>query len=181
MLRLAKRIISIAAILLLPFLTVLGVDRMTNPIIVETSSGHPDRLMHHYDVMTNIFAYECSGQPLRNVQLFDQDGRPLDIFGSHEKYALVLNGPGALIPHPFTTSGSGWNVYPLDAADLQSDPQVMQPDLETIWTLELPYQSVQPLVNADELCGNQGATGGENGTEDMLEESSADVALPEDR
>lgn len=39
----------------------------------------PDVLRHGREVVRNIYAYDAQGQPLQGVQLFDQEGRPVEV------------------------------------------------------------------------------------------------------
>ncbi|MBC7597195.1 MAG: hypothetical protein H7288_25300 [Kineosporiaceae bacterium] len=72
--------------------------------------------------VTNIFAYGADGKPVKNVQLFDQDGRPLATSvpggnGCLEDTPCVDGngqaGQGVWIPSILETGAKVWNVYPI--------------------------------------------------------------------
>lgn len=67
----------------------------------------------------NIFAYDTEGNPIEGVQLFDQDGRPLNTVGRAADERLQWDeyffGGGGPAPVPVVVPGRPpvWNVYPL--------------------------------------------------------------------
>ena len=67
----------------------------------------------------NIYAYDASGKPIEVVQLFDQDGRPLNTVGRNSPPGVYVDDffVGSEVPLPLAHQGTGllpiWNVYPL--------------------------------------------------------------------
>ncbi len=92
----------------------------------------------------NIFAYDAEGNPIERVQLFDQNGDPLNLTGTvtDADFWGVVDG-SYVLPSEDVPGGQGWNVYPLD--------RVEQPDTDrppTEWESErawFPFDSVRPL------------------------------------
>jgi len=113
----------------------------------------PTGLQLEGQTVDNIFAYGPDGELLTDVQLFDQNGQPLNIENPshgetfHEGYTdddYVL-----LTPRDSAPGAAGWNVYPLK----KFDPSFFTPDgLPTINnpTVEAtpPFARVQPLIGA---------------------------------
>ena len=69
--------------------------------------------------VSNIFAYDAAGDPIRDVQLFDDRGRPVRTIddGATWNTWSVPDVPGSWNFQP-TTSSDGrtrWNVFPLSA------------------------------------------------------------------
>jgi hypothetical protein len=62
----------------------------------------------------NLFPYDAEGRPLRDVQLFDQDGNPVDIGQPERAYTVTpdgtLRGP---VPATDVYGQQRWNSYPL--------------------------------------------------------------------
>ena len=52
----------------------------------------PDPGLQHSDgsSISNIYAYDASGQPLDRVRLYDQDGRPIEVFPGYDANGLPL-------------------------------------------------------------------------------------------
>lgn len=71
--------------------------------------------------VTNIFAYGADGKVLKNVQLFDQDGRPLATSVPGGNGCLQgsdcedggEDGAGVWLPSVLETGAKSWNVFPM--------------------------------------------------------------------
>jgi hypothetical protein len=77
-----RRLVVIANVAVLVGATVLAADLRgavlgTTSYYVETSSPYADVLSGPNGPISNIYPYDSQGRPLRDVQLFDQDGNPL--------------------------------------------------------------------------------------------------------
>ena len=109
---------NIVAAILLPFLVgdVLsdsGYDPYAEEYYDDVPSGYGD-IGHALEEagVSNIYAYDAQGQPLVDVQLFDQDGRPLNPNEVGERLC-VDDGPCAEAqPARLVTGASAWNVFP---------------------------------------------------------------------
>lgn len=103
------------ALLALPVLVSMGTgstyayssDYSSDPYFSAASAGY-------YPGFTNIYPYSKDGQPLKDVLLYDQDGRPL-VLGKTDIVTDVPNGADGL-PIP--------NAYPLNERDPNGDPVV---------------------------------------------------------
>ncbi len=101
----------------------------------------------------NIFAYDAQGNPLDGVQLFDQNGSPLNTVGQEDSVAAsdsYFNCGGGPVTVPLTVAGRGglWNVYPLNevpAEDACVDPANAQ---GLAAPAPRPYDSVAPIGQA---------------------------------
>jgi hypothetical protein len=80
--------------------------------------------------LTNIFAYDAAGNPLADVQLFDQDGHPLEPFGTEAGDVPCGDGDCStvFVPSLLATGRSVYNVFPLKAAASTWD-EVQQRDV----------------------------------------------------
>jgi hypothetical protein len=77
---------------------------------VRIHSDQPSRLQSGRDVVRNIYAYDMSGQPLRGVQLFDQEGRPVAV----APQSSMGRGKQREVTCPwFNGTTPLFNVYPL--------------------------------------------------------------------
>lgn len=93
----------------------------------------------------NIYAYDAQGEPLEDVQLFDQSGRPINTINTInsddaevcDDYACVQAQPARLV-----TGSSVFNVFPLT---------MVAPPEESDFGDEVDWQDIQkesPLLNA---------------------------------
>ena len=100
--------------------------------------------------VTNIFAYGPDGKPLRDVQLFDQNGHPLAVvsWGSTSQWDETLGNDVLLVPSTAVAGREGWNVYPLQS--VPSDSIDDNTGEVGSWAKRSdvvpPLASVQPLV-----------------------------------
>ena len=88
--------------------------------VVEFSFPGDGAEVRHPDgsPITNIYAYDTAGEPLDDVRLFDQDGRPIEVPDSDDWYA----GPQRR-DEVFGAGGLPlWNVYPIDRFAFEWDP-----------------------------------------------------------
>ena len=111
-----------------------------------SSSG----LLQNGNQVSNIFAYDAHGDPLTNVQLFDQDGKPLDVMSD----AAVSYGYGGdsayTVPSDAVTGRPGWNVFPLDHVKQNaiSRDGTVKATAHRI-PAEPPFATVKPLASSE--------------------------------
>ncbi|AWB85880.1 HAAS signaling domain-containing protein [Mycetocola zhujimingii] len=151
---LTKTIASVvAAIALLPLLTAVWTLVPTHSTTTEyVQEEIPSGLVLDGGEVTNIFAFDCAGNPLADVQLFTRDGDPLTVTAPETTWTYdYVDGdePIALVPNPKVTGGSGWNVFPLNQVD---EPTSDQPDLSTMTSVPPPFPLAQPLSDTDGTC-----------------------------
>jgi hypothetical protein len=97
--------------------------------------------------ITNIFAFDAGGNPLADVQLFDQEGNPLNIAGQDVQYVEQYLSSGEysfLMPNENVAGRKGWNVFPLQASE-----EALGWDLgdgNHASEVRPPLASVQPLL-----------------------------------
>jgi hypothetical protein len=127
------------ALLALPVLVSMGTgytyafssSYSSDPYFSAASAGY-------YPGFTNIYPYSKDGQPLRDVLLYDQDGRPL-VPGKTDIVTDVPNGADGL-PIP--------NAYPLNQRDPNGDPiappRVALPPRQTSAPAASPTASPSP-------------------------------------
>lgn len=69
--------------------------------------------------VSNIFAYDAEGDPIRDVQLFDDRGRPVRTIDDSATWDIWsvsdVNGSWSFQPATASDGRSRWNVYPLRA------------------------------------------------------------------
>ncbi len=80
------------------------------------------------------------------MQLFDQDGNPLDLVGDTSADFWGTTSGGMVVPSGDVPGRAGWNVFPLDHANSWSDYEDdgMLDDSEISHT-EFPVNQVKPL------------------------------------
>lgn len=73
--------------------------------------------------VTNIFAYGADGKPMKNVQLFDQDGHPLatSVPGGNGCLDPACNQSGVWVPSVLETGTKAWNVFPMQMSPSKFD------------------------------------------------------------
>ena len=118
---------------------------------VDDTSGFADQsgLAYNGNQVSNIFAYDAQGNPLTDVQLFDQNGKPLDVSGDPTAATFENERPGILVPNQEVPGRLGWNVYPLghvSLGDLQGDGTVKQSAIPT--APEPPFARATPLAGS---------------------------------
>jgi hypothetical protein len=96
--------------------------------------------------VSNLFAYDGNGDPLRDVQIFDDRGRPVRTVAPGEEWLLRaipdVDGTWFLRPSLATDGRSRWNVYPLTAlaeSDAKADDQGEPRPAVGARTRELPW------------------------------------------
>lgn len=163
-LRIAKTAISALIVVALPVMLWSAATPLVVGSAGSDTSGSmevaPAGLSVDGAQVTNIFPFDCAGQPLSGVQLFDQDGEPLEIGQpGGDGWQVGFDDEGAdfaIVPNPDTTAGSGWNVVPLSRADFDDD---YTPKTSTIEEAIAPFSAVQPLADADGSCEESRSAG----------------------
>jgi hypothetical protein len=78
----------------------------------------------------NLFPYDANGRPLRDVQLFDQDGNPVNLGQAERSYSVTADGAvRGPIPATDAAGRERWNIYPLRSAEIRPgfDPKTGLP------------------------------------------------------
>lgn len=123
-LRVIRTVANIAAIvLLLPFLWSNWANATTPNIDYVYEEYDTQGLVSNGEQVTNVFAYDCEGNPLAAVRLYDQRGNPLSTLGqdsseppeSWNEEGLLTERHGF---NPLAKEAEAWNVFPLSAAHL---------------------------------------------------------------
>lgn len=149
--RVALIIINTAAIVATPLAAGWIYANQANPVYYEQPSPPPQGLTSDGMEVTNIFAYGPDGKALTGVQLFDQNGDPLDLVGDPTTaYTWNYVDETLLLPSAKVPGRAGWNVVPLQ--------QVPNSALDETGQLRAtasprdvtpPFSSVQPLVGQE--------------------------------
>lgn len=166
---------ALAIVLLLP---VLSYWSHTGPVQVMEGSGYSysPGITHEGNTVTNVFAYDCSGAQVSNIQLFDQEGRPLNAAAPQDEYISDYSSTGAdhlLFPSRFVSGEGGWNVFPLPTAtDTGSNGGAEGSASPALNAAVPPFASVQPLMDE---CREK-VPGGETAVTAPPPESSAPEA-----
>jgi hypothetical protein len=71
---------------------VVYVDNSGTDVFFDDQRYPPEPGLQHSDgsSISNIYAYDASGQPLDRVRLYDQDGRPIEVFPGYDANGLPL-------------------------------------------------------------------------------------------
>lgn len=138
---------AVAVVALVPCGAVLA-NALGSPSYVEAEPYHPYGLTQNGEPIGNVFAFDCAGQPLDGVQLFDQNGHPI----------TTLAGDGASEPplgwdderqhniryerNQLAGYAGTWNVFPLQEARGMWD---RDPETFTAKAAEWPEARTLPL------------------------------------
>ena len=132
-------VVSTVTAVMLPFVIGIAAGQVqswrNNASAVYSYNQAPQGLAVDGQRVRNIFAYDAAGNPLTDVQLFDQNGSPLTTVGGQDPTSPVDEyfawGGG---PVPVGVSQPGrtpvWNVFPLaeiPAGADDGDPTLAQP------------------------------------------------------
>lgn len=131
---------NVLSVLTLPF----ALDRATD-IGYFTSlddEGAVSGLYLDGEQVRNVFPYDAEGQPLTDVQLLDDLGRPLDV-GWELQDPYAGDGTVALVPAVDASGEERWNVYPLRETR-HAEPGVRTGTGYPVVPAPLPAASVPP-------------------------------------
>jgi hypothetical protein len=96
------------------------------------------------ETVSNVFPYDAQGRPLTGVQLYNQNGHPLEIGEQDRYYSNDAAGTsGDLAPGSGQGTPPRWNVFPLQVrlTDENGNPGAVQP-------VPVPFTAVPPLIAA---------------------------------
>jgi hypothetical protein len=142
-----RLILSVIAIVTLPFFAWWALNEANEAAADDNSAYSTDPIGLWLDGqrVTNIFGYDADGNPVTDIQLFDQNGDPLVTVGDpfvDEEYDYTTDGTTATVPFEGSTSGTGWNIYPLNEAPLSdrgdADPRDAVPATP-------PFRTTNPI------------------------------------
>ncbi len=116
----------VAAIVAIPVLAYALDDREHH--FYETEPAATQDLTGVYlngSEVTNIFGYDSTGKRLENIQLFDQDGKPLatSVPGGNGCLDPDCNETGAWTPSVLESGQTAWNVFPMRMVKMVFDEQ----------------------------------------------------------
>jgi len=140
--------LSIIAVIALPFAMSSAVSRLSGNDYAEAYEYIPEGMFLNGEQVTNIFAYGADGKPLTDVQLFDQEGQPLDLYGDSSYVWDYRDGEKILVPSDDVSARSGWNVYPLESvrdSAISDDGFTLERDARRS-PVPPPFDSVQQLL-----------------------------------
>lgn len=112
-------IIAGTALLILFYVLVVGAQRVPDYYYDEQQAGLVG--------VSNIYVFDSEGRPLTGVQLFDQDGNPLQVADQ----AFDANGMPVLVRRHYDVNGREvFNVFPREAGtNVVPKPQIIAPRL----------------------------------------------------
>ncbi|MFJ4107384.1 DUF1129 domain-containing protein [Oerskovia enterophila] len=105
--------------------------------------------------VSNLFVYDASGQALQDVQIFDDQGRPVRTItgeGTTQAWTLPDFEQGWYFQPSFSTDGrERWNVYPLrglpeDAVEWDGSERPVPLEGEQPRSMPSPFLQAQPLL-----------------------------------
>ncbi|HWH98222.1 MAG TPA: hypothetical protein VNS80_07625 [Pseudolysinimonas sp.] len=146
--RIRKALVAVNVIVVVaaPFLfaSILGaVNEMYNAYNYEQPAVFPDGLSYNGTSVGNIYAYDAEGNPIDQVQLFDQFGDPLNFAGDPEMPWTVGPHDTPVVPSVDVVGRAGWNIYPL--GELIGSPYDPDVDFADVRPPSFPFESVKPL------------------------------------
>lgn len=155
--RVIRTIANIAAVLIIPFTLAAASSQLSYSVVDHTEQAYamPAGLSRDGRQISNIFVYDSDGNPVKGVQLFDQDGKALSVRTDSTSPYLYAGGDTYLVPSAKPVGGSGWNVFPLaripqSAVDSSTDRLSADviPD-----SVLFPFVKVRPLLATPVVTG----------------------------
>lgn len=141
--------LSVIAVIALPFALISANSRLAGNNYEYVEEYVPEGLFHNGEQVTNIFAYGPDGEPLTGVQLFDQNGTPLELYrDSNYVWDYYSDGERLLVPSDDVPARSGWNVFPLESvrdSAITGDGFTLDRNARRS-PVPLPFDSVQQLL-----------------------------------
>ena len=136
-------------------------------------SGRAQGVLNRGQEVCNIAAYDAQGQPLTGVQLFDQDGRPMDVRCRDRQATAVPWVLGDV---------TRWNVFPLGERDRPARTARSRADLslaafptpDRATTPPVTHPLVPPVVAEPEVEPVDGREQGTKGRRDADSERSSE-------
>lgn len=144
-LRHVRTAVSVVAVIALPFAFVW----MATPHVEYYDEGYypQDGLMLDGAEVGNIFAYDAEGNLLPEVQLFTEDGTPLDLIGANRDEEFIWSGGDdetVTVPLRDFRDQPIWNVYPLQEASM--DDWTGEVEESTLAPAEAPFERATPVA-----------------------------------
>ncbi|WP_105034408.1 hypothetical protein [Cryobacterium aureum] len=180
-----RTVVSVCAILVLPVVLSHSAHEANaqNSAYVDYNPAPTPGLMQSGKQVTNVFAYDADGQPLTDVQLFDQGGRALNVVNDplNTNYLPQLDAAGEkdMVVPSLLVPGGGWNVFPLQLVtsgdiDYTYDylGQAYQADAAPS---PFPFTQVRPLVPVSET-GEPAATPSPTPSPTLVSEPTASAS-----
>lgn len=141
-LRHMRTVASVVVVIALPFVVAVALT----PRIewVDSGAGMPGGLMLDGVEVGNIFAYDANGNPLTDVQLFAENGEPLNLIGANRDEDYVWGGGETLrAPLEDFRGQPIWNVYPLYEGRLEDLTGEL--DRSTLAPAKAPFEHARTL------------------------------------
>ena len=149
-----QRAASVIAIVALPFIagwtaTQLNLGVSTSYMeMYEPEVYTPQGITRDGVGVDNIFAYDADGTPIEQVQLFDQNGQPLNLTSDSSAQWWDAQDGSMLVPSGAVPGRAGWNVFPLAHLDSWSDYEDDGAiDDSEVSDARFPAASVKPLAD----------------------------------
>lgn len=156
-------LLNVAAVVAVPAINAqldrLSWDRYSQGYNEAQWNGDGEGLLNRGTQVCNIAAYDAEGQPLTGVQLFDQDGRPLDVRCWDQRSVKVPWVLGDV---------TRWNVFPLGERDRPARNERRREDL-TGAAFPTPDRATAPAVSHPLVpveVEDGGKRGGQDGGQD---------------
>lgn len=145
--------LNIALAIATPFVIFGWATQLNNATYTESyaesidPSGSGDGLTSNGNEVSNIFAYDAQGDPLTDVQLFDQDGHPLNVSGDPSSTTYYDQNGDVIVPNFGVTGRLGWNVFPLAqvSTDDVTDDGTLKDDVSPT-AATAPFRIVKPIA-----------------------------------
>jgi hypothetical protein len=153
---------NILLIVLVPYIFGWAINSIYSSAYASIDQGYSDQsgsgLTYGGNQVGNIFAFDAQGNPLTGVQLYDQDGRPLNAVSdpSNTGYLSYTDANGnetVVVPSSAVPGRPGWNVYPLGSV-----PPGTITDTDTIPPTATIIPGVPPFATVQPLAGSQPTT-----------------------
>ncbi|MGW8482645.1 hypothetical protein ACWGJP_05860 [Microbacterium sp. NPDC055903] len=147
-LRHARTVVSVIAVIALPFTTVWMVSQQVQYVSDEYYA--PDGLLLDGVQVGNIFAYDADGELIPDVQLYTGKGTPLNLNGASSgdfDYGWLDDSESITVPLRDARGQAIWNVYPLQQATLGDDGEI---DESTLAPAPAPFVRAPGLREASD-------------------------------
>jgi hypothetical protein len=130
--------------------------------------------------VSNLFAYDADGNPLTDVQIYDDRGRPVRTTydnGSNPYWFPEGTEPWSFVSRTDADGRNRWNVYPLQGAPTQAF-RISDDGLQVLPAGTSPTTPPWPFAKAPALDASQKASLGAEGPTPTPTPSPTPVATP---
>jgi hypothetical protein len=144
----AVTVVNVLAVLaLVPVLVTATANRYVDGDSYVSDS--PSGLVNNGEAVSNVFPYDAQGHPLTGVQLYDQNGRPIEVAEGDRTQFRDDGTEVDLVPGSQAGTPQRWNAFPLKESEPAGQfDENGNPVRGAVHDAQLPFAAVPPLLAA---------------------------------